>query len=151
MSVEVAEPTRVGDGEIARGGPVDVPRLSKLERDRRWARVRQLMERDALDVIVGVPNTHMFDQFQASVRYLTGLGGNCASVGVVFPRDGQVTAIVSPDQSPDYLRAVQDWVTDIRPIAPSWAYAPPLIDRVRELGATRARIGVIGLHGNTRF
>lgn len=151
MSVEVAEPTRVGDGEIARGGPVDVPRLSKLERDRRWARVRQLMERDGLDVIVGVPNTHMFDQFQASVRYLTGLGGNCASVGVVFPRDGQVTAIVSPDQSPDYLRAVQDWVTDIRPIAPSWAYAPPLIDRVRELGAERARIGVIGLHGNTRF
>jgi Xaa-Pro aminopeptidase len=151
MSVDLAEPARVGDGEVARGGPVDVPRLSRQERDRRWGHVRRLMERDGLDVILGVPNTHMFDQFQASVRYLTSLGGNCASVGVVFPGEGRVTAIVSPDQSPDYLRAVQDWVTDIRPIAPSWAYAPPLIDRLRELGATRARIGVIGLHGNTRF
>jgi Xaa-Pro aminopeptidase len=151
MSVDLAEPVRVGDGEVARGGPVDVPRLSRGERDRRWARVRGLMDRDAIDVIVGVPNTHMFDQFQASVRYLTSLGGNCASVGVVFPRDGEVMAVVSPDQSPDYLRAVQDWLSDIRPIAPSWAYAPPLIDRLRELGAERARIGVIGLHGNTRF
>jgi Xaa-Pro dipeptidase len=151
VSVDLAEPARIGDGEVARGGPVDVPRLSRHERDRRWARVRQLMQRDRLDVIVGVPNTHMFDQFQASVRYLTSLGGNCASVGVVFPGDGEVMAIVSPDQSPDYLRALQDWVIDIRPIAPSWAYAPPLIDRLRELGAAGARIGVIGLQGNTRF
>ena len=79
MSLELAEPPRIGDGEVARGGPVDVPRLSRPERDRRWARVRELMDRDALDVIVGVANTHMFDQFQASVRYLTSLGGNCAT------------------------------------------------------------------------
>jgi Xaa-Pro aminopeptidase len=151
MQAEAAEPVRLGDGEVARGGPVGVPRLSSAERDRRWMRVRQLMARDGIDVILGAPNTHMFDQFQASVRYLTGLGGNCASVGVLFPREGEVTAVVSPDQSADYLRALQDWVSDIRPIAPSWAYAPPMLDRVRELGAGSARIGIVGLHGNTRF
>ena len=68
------------------------------------------MQRDGIDVIVGFPNSHMFDSFQASTRYLTGIGGNCASVGVVFPLCGDVTAIVSPDQDPAYLRAVQDWV-----------------------------------------
>jgi Xaa-Pro aminopeptidase len=151
VPAEAANVRRVGDGEVARGGPVDVPRLSLAERDRRWARVRELMDRDGIDVIFGAPNTHMFDQFQSSVRYLTGLGGNCASVEVVFPRYGEVTAIVSPDQSPDYLRALQDWVFDIRPISPAWAYAPPLLERLAELGAEEARIGVIGLQGNTRF
>jgi Xaa-Pro dipeptidase len=109
------------------------------------------MRRDGIDVIVGFPNSHMFDSFQASTRYLTGIGGNCASVGVVFPQAGEVTAIVSPDQAPDYVRAVQDWVTDIRPISPGWAYAPPYLERLRELGASSCRIGVIGLSGNTRY
>jgi Xaa-Pro aminopeptidase len=131
---------------------VDYPRFSDAERDRRWAKVRTLMQRDGIDVIVGFPNSHMFDSFQASTRYLTGIGGNCASVGVVFPLSGDVTAIVSPDQDPAYLRAVQDWVFDIRNIAPGWAYAPPYLDRMGELGAQQgARIGVIGLSGNTRY
>jgi Xaa-Pro dipeptidase len=109
------------------------------------------MRRDGIDLIVGFPNSHKFDSFQASTRYLTGIGGNCAAVGVVFPESGEVTAIVSPDQHPDYLRAVQDWVTDIRPVSPGWAYAPPYVDRLRELGVRDARIGVIGLSGNTRY
>ncbi|MGI9147902.1 MAG: M24 family metallopeptidase, partial [Chloroflexota bacterium] len=141
----------VSAGDPAAGGPVEYPRFSDAERDRRWARVRELMRRDGVDVIVGFPNSHMFDSFQASNRYLTGIGGNCASVGVVFPQTGQVTAIVSPDQAPEYLRAVQDWVADIRNIAPGWAYAPPFLERLRELEAENARIGIIGLSGNTRY
>ena len=49
------------------------------------------------------------------------------------------------------MRAVQDWVADIRKVAPGWAYAPPYLERLRELGAARARVGVIGLSGNTRY
>lgn len=131
---------------------MDYPRFSDAERDRRWMTVRKLMQRDGIDVIVGFPNSHMFDSFQASTRYLTGIGGNCASVGMVFPLSGDVTAIVSPDQDPAYLRAVQDWVPDIRNVAPGWAYAPPYLDRLGELGVEQgARIGVIGLSGNTRY
>jgi Xaa-Pro dipeptidase len=143
---------RVSAGDPAAGGPVDYPRFSDAERDRRWTTARKLMRRDGIDVIVGFPNSHMFDSFQASTRYLTGIGGNCASVGVVFPLSGDVTAIVSPDQDPAYLRAVQDWVRDIRNVAPGWAYAPPYLDRLAELGVEQgARIGVIGLSGNTRY
>jgi Xaa-Pro aminopeptidase len=130
---------------------VDYPRFSDAERDLRWNKVRSLMQRDGIDILVGFPNSHMFDSFQASTRYLTGIGGNCASVGVVFPMSGDVTAIVSPDQNPAYLRAVQDWVADIRNVAPGWAYGPPYLERLRELGAASARIGVIGLAGNTRY
>jgi Xaa-Pro dipeptidase len=142
---------RVNAGDPAAGGPVDYPHFSNAERDRRWNAVRALMQRNGVDVILGFPNSHMFDSFQASTRYLTGIGGNCASVGVVFPQAGHITAIVSPDQAPAYLRAVQDWVTDIRNIAPSWAYAPAYIERLQELGAHSARIGIIGLSGNTRY
>jgi Xaa-Pro aminopeptidase len=109
------------------------------------------MRRDGIDIVVGFPNSHMFDSFQASTRYLTGMGGNCASVGVVFPLSGDVTAIVSPDQNPDYLRAVQDWVADIRNVAPGWSYGPPYLERLGELGVANARIGVIGMAGNTRY
>jgi Xaa-Pro aminopeptidase len=130
---------------------VDYPRFSDAERDRRWTKVRSLMRRDGIDLIVGFPNSHMFDSFQASTRYLTGMGGNCASVGVVFPLSGEVTAIVSPDQNPDYLRAVQDWVADIRNVAPGWSYAPPYLECLGELGVASSRIGVIGLSGNTRY
>jgi len=138
-------------GDPASGGPVDYPRFSDVERDRRWNVVRSLMRRDGIDLIVGFPNSHTFDSFQASTRYLTGIGGNCAAVGVIFPESGAVTAIVSPDQHPDYLRAVQDWVKDIRPVSPGWAYAPPYLERLRELGVSDSRIGVIGLSGNTRY
>jgi len=134
-------PPRLSAGDPAAGGPVDYPRFSNAERDRRWDLVRALMHRDGVDVILGFPNSHMFDSFQASTRYLTGIGGNCASVGVVFPQAGAITAIVSPDQAPSYLQAVQDWVADIRAIAPSWAYAPAYIQRLEELGADRSRIG----------
>jgi Xaa-Pro aminopeptidase len=130
---------------------VDYPRFSDAERARRWHKVRSLMQRDGIDIIVGFPNSHLFDSFQASTRYLTGIGGNCASVGMVFPLSGDVTAIVSPDQDPAYLRAVQDWVADIRTVAPGWAYAPPYLERLGELGAASARIGVVGLSGNTRY
>jgi Xaa-Pro aminopeptidase len=142
---------RVSAGDPAAGGPLDYPRFSDAERDLRWSKVRALMQREGIDVIVGFPNSHMFDSFQASTRYLTGIGGNCACVGVVFPMSGEVTAIVSPDQDPAYVRAVQDWVSDIRPIAPGWQYAPPYLERLRELGVASSRIGVIGLAGNTRY
>ncbi|MCH8199403.1 MAG: hypothetical protein IIA54_04980 [Chloroflexi bacterium] len=64
---------------------LDVPRFSLEERERRWARVRGLMDRDGIDVLVAPPNTGHWDHFQANVRYLTGLGGNCVEAAAVFP------------------------------------------------------------------
>ena len=128
-----------------------VPRFSRAERDRRWSRVRALMAADEIDVIFVPPNTGHWDQFQANGRYLSGLGGNNAQVATIFPLDGDVTAISSPDVSPDIWLARQDWVSDIRMVGTGWGYIDHIVGRVRDLGLTSGRIAISGLSGNTRY
>jgi len=89
---------------------LEVPHFSLAEREQRWRRVRQLMERDGLDVIVA----SSVGGFQANARYLTGIGGNNAPVAFVFPRAGEVTGLTGPVPSREYWLSFQDWVTDIR-------------------------------------
>lgn len=87
----------------------EVPRFSLAEREQRWRRVRQLMERDGLDVII-VPSS---SGLAGHARYLSSIGGNNAPVAVVFPRSGEVTVLTGPVPSYDYWLRFQDWVTDI--------------------------------------
>ncbi len=126
-----------------------VPKFSLAEREQRWQRARRLMARDDLDVIVVPPNTGLFDTFQANARYLTGLGGNHCMVAAIFPRDGEVTAISSPDVEKQIWLQRQDWVTDIRKVS-DWGFTGTVVARLKELGSIR-RLGVTGLAGNTRF
>lgn len=128
-----------------------VPRFTVAERDRRWARVRDFMLREGIDVVFVPPNSGKWDHFQANARYLTGIGGNCCLIAAIFPQEGTVTAITSPDVHRDFWLARQDWVTDIRPIDTGWGYASKCIERIRELGLDKGRIGITGLSGNTRF
>ncbi|KKC26649.1 hypothetical protein WP12_06775 [Sphingomonas sp. SRS2] len=129
----------------------DVPRFSLEERTRRWARVRAMMREERLDAIFVPPNTGFWDQFQANVRYLTGIGGNCAQIAAVFPLEGDVTAVTNPDMDVRYWQARQDWVHDIRPVSAGWGYVGGAIERMKELSLSEARIGVTGLTDNTRF
>jgi len=130
-----------------------VPRFSLAERDRRWKRVRELMAADRIDCIFVPPNTGHWDTFQASGRYLTTLGGNNAQVATIFPLDGDVTAISSPDIAPAIWHSRQDWVEDIRSAGSGggWGYTDHVIARIQELGLDRGRIGIVGLEGNTRY
>ncbi|MCO5972632.1 M24 family metallopeptidase [Actinoallomurus soli] len=128
----------------------DVPRFSPAERDQRWRRVRALMREERLDAIFVPPNTGLFDQLQANVRYLTGIGGNCFPAAAVFPLDGEVTAITGPNVDVRFWRERQDWVDDIRLATVGWGYAGTAIERLRELDLGTARIGITGLAGNTR-
>ncbi|MPZ15249.1 MAG: M24 family metallopeptidase [Chloroflexi bacterium] len=66
--------------------------FSEAERDRRWARVRELMRRDGIDLIVCLPCTNSHDRGQADARYLTQLGENSDEATVAFPIEGDVTA-----------------------------------------------------------
>lgn len=130
----------------------DVPAFSLAERDRRWATVRDRMREERLDVIFVPPNTGLWDQFQSNVRYLTGIGGNCAQAAAVIPLDGDVTAVTNPDVDARYWHARQDWVDDVRPVSSGWGFAGDAIARLRELRlGAKARIGITGLSGNTRF
>lgn len=129
----------------------DVPHFSLTERERRWSRVREAMRREGIDVIFVPPNTGLWDQFQANVRYLTGIGGNCCQAAAVFPLEGEVVAITSPDVHRSYWLARQDWVTDLRNIGTGWGYTDKAIESIRQLGLEKGRIGITGLGGNTRF
>src|SRR4051812_16380584 len=73
----------------------EVPTFSMAEREQRWGRVRALMRAAGIDCIAGLNNTGNRDRHQAEVRYLTQLGNNGEEVAVVFPLDGNVTAITS--------------------------------------------------------
>lgn len=127
-----------------------IPKFSLAERERRWANVRALMARDGIDAIFTPPNTGLFDMFQANSRYLSGMGGNHCMVAVMFPSEGDVTAISSPDVDKQIWMQRQDWVTDIRNIASNWGYTGSVVERLKELPGIR-RLGVTGLSGNTRF
>jgi Xaa-Pro dipeptidase len=95
------------------------------------------------------PHTGHHDHFSAYSRYLTGLGGYSFEVGAVFPLDGNPTAIVVPDVSAGKWQAQQDWISDIR--TSGRAFGDGLIERLKELGLTRPRIGLAGLSGVPRF
>src|SRR5215207_1330777 len=121
----------------------ELPRFSLAERDLRWGRVRTLMERDGLDAIVALHNSEGWDQANANGRYLSSIGGNCAWSSVVFPREGDVTAIVGPVPAPSYWLQSQDWVQDVR--SAFFNATPVVVERLRELGLARGRVGVAGL------
>ncbi|HEY4134584.1 MAG TPA: M24 family metallopeptidase [Alphaproteobacteria bacterium] len=126
----------------------NLPTFSDTEKARRWGRVRELMRAVGLDAVIGFPNQSQWDHFQADVRYLTQIGGNQTEVAVVFPLEGDVTAIVRGRNEVEWWGIAQNWVTDIRASNRSWA--EPTIARLKELGLQKGRIGISGLSGLAR-
>jgi Xaa-Pro dipeptidase len=127
---------------------LDVPRFSLAERDRRYERVRRFMRDAGVDCVVVPYNTGHWGQFQADAQYLTGMGGNDAEVCALFAADGDPTAWVRSGRYIQSWLGAQDWFTDIRNSGGIWA--PPIVERIKELGLERATIGIVGLDGMTR-
>jgi Xaa-Pro aminopeptidase len=117
------------------------------ERDRRWKAVRARMREQNLDVIVVPNNTGHSTDFQSNARYLTHVGGGGdADVAVVFPLEGEVTAVAT-SAAPRWP-TVQEWTTDVREARRR--YGKVVVERLKELGVERGRIGITGLGGGTR-
>jgi Xaa-Pro aminopeptidase len=123
-------------------------RFSLKERDRRWRTVRDLMRRDNIAAIVAPQNPGNSTDWQADARYLSHCGGGAdASISVVFPLEGEVTAVAT--SAPErWGAAVQNWVTDVREA--KRRYGRVMADRLRELGLNKERVGICGLGGGTR-
>jgi Xaa-Pro aminopeptidase len=123
------------------------PRFSLAERDRRWKAVRARMATQNVDVIVVPNNTGHSTDFQANARYLSHVGGGCdADIAVVFPLEGEVTAIATSAEP--RWPCVQDWTTDIREARR--AYGKVAAERLNELKVGGGRIGIAGLGSDTR-
>src|SRR5262249_49431096 len=130
--------------------PDAIPRFSIQERDRRWGEVRSLMERDDFAGIVPAKNTSRYDEAGGHTRYLSQIGGNAVGASVVFPREGEPTAIVGHVPGPEHWVEAYGWMTDVRDIGLGFAYAPPAVERLKELGLERGRIGLTGLSSEVR-
>jgi len=123
-------------------------RFSLAERDRRWKKVRELMRRDGIAAIVAPQNPGNSTDWQADARYLSQVGGGAdASIAVVFPLDGAVTAVATSAEE-RWGPAIQDWVADVREA--KRRYGRVMAERLKELGIGADRVGICGLGGGTR-
>jgi Xaa-Pro aminopeptidase len=123
-------------------------RFSLTERDRRWAEVRARMRRDGLSVIIAPQNPGHSTDWQADARYLSHVGGGAdAAIAVVFPLEGDVTAVAT-SAAERWGPTIQNWVTDVREA--HRRYGRVIVERLRELGITNERIGITGLGEGTR-
>src|SRR3954467_14175477 len=123
------------------------PRFSLAECELRWGRVRARMADEGLAGSGAPQNTGHSMDFQANSRYLSHCGGGGdADIAVVFPLEGEVTAIATTAKA--RWTKVQDWTSDLREARRR--YGKVAVERLKELGVERGRIGVTGLGGGTR-
>lgn len=119
---------------------VEWPGLSETERDRRWERVRQMMEAEGLDVLLvfGLKGREQYDLYLTNDR----TGGI-----VVFPLHGELVHLTwTPFDVVSHLessiRGELSWVRDMRP----GATGPGVVEVLREKGYDKANIGVVGVN-----
>jgi Xaa-Pro dipeptidase len=116
---------------------VDVFELTLDERDRRWQKVRTVMERRGLECLILWGSYGRFRHFGANIRYLSNIS---AEGYLIFPLKGDPTLVMffaRPDPAA--------WVVDGRTGHPN--YSKVISDRMKDLHLEKARIGVIGLSG----
>lgn len=110
------------------------------ERDRRWAKVRELMRKAGVDVIVALPCTNAHDRGQQDSRYLTQLGENSEETTVVFPLDGDVAAW----HSRGGVWPSSNWFDTVRATRRGTG-GKASIEYLNEIGFKRGSIAVAGL------
>lgn len=128
----------------------ELPQFTLAERERRWARVREAMDRAGIELLLAPPHSGRWGQEQADVRYLSQCGINMYECLVVFPLAGDVVVLTRLDGHASWLRDAYDWVKDVRPIG-GGSWSALVIERMAELGfgkGSRARVGVIGYSGS---
>lgn len=121
----------------------ELPKMSLVERDRRWAAVRSAMKDRGLDclVVCGWPTAWDFNV--ANARYLCPIGGNSSANLLVFPQAEDPTCFIFTTTSLKYWLAGQDWVTDVRPRTGTWSAS--IVERLKSLGLSKGNIGFDGL------
>jgi Xaa-Pro aminopeptidase len=123
-----------------------IPLPSVAERDRRYKKVRERMAQEGLDVLLLPANHSRWEQMMADSRYLSGIGGFATEVFTVFPLEGDPTAYVF--NRAGWWKQAQNWTADVRDGRNRWAQNA--IEKLREMGFTKGKIGISGLAGLVR-
>jgi Xaa-Pro aminopeptidase len=117
------------------------PVFSLDERDQRWKKVRELMAREAIDLVVCLPCSNNHDRGAADARYLTQLGENSDETTVAFPSEGEVTAWLSRGG----VWPSSNWLADVR-AASRGSGGRTIVSWVKEHPPyERSTIGIAGL------
>jgi Xaa-Pro dipeptidase len=124
---------------------LELPRLSRAERDRRWCVTRKQMRERGIDCLVLWGWPAMWDFSTANARYLSPIGGNAENNTLIFPLQGEPTSFVFMPTFVEYWKRAQDWVSDVRSRRGTWSET--VAARLREIGLERATIGMDGLAG----
>jgi Xaa-Pro aminopeptidase len=121
--------------------PENMPNwFSKKEMERRWNKLREWMKREGFDCLL-VPQR---PQGNADIKWLSESNANWA----VFPLDGQPTLIFRGGQDGADVEENSPVEFDVR--VSRFKRSLVIIDRLKELGMERARIGVGNLSGQMR-
>ena len=121
--------------------------LSIAERDRRWANIRAEMEKRGLEALMIRGTSSKWDSGIANVRYFSQIGGNGEEAMAIFPLKGAPVVYCWAPSQLEWWPIAQDWVPDVRQGSPSWAVRT--IDCIKEMGFEKARVGVVGIGGNS--
>lgn len=117
--------------------------VSFAERDRRWARIRQEMEKRGVDLLLANGNSGRWNEMNANIRYLTGyadpLSGTCYAL---FPGDGDGT-LVTQMTGKRSLHTLS-WFPDLR-VGATVRLAEIVEERLTALGLTSGTIGLAGI------
>jgi Xaa-Pro aminopeptidase len=114
--------------------------FSKNEMERRWKKLREWMNREKFDCLI-IPAR---PQGNADIKWVSESNANWA----VFPAEGQPTLIYSGDQDGRDVEESSPVRFDVR--VNRFNRSQLIIDRLKELGMERARIGVGNLSGQMR-
>jgi Xaa-Pro aminopeptidase len=121
--------------------PENMPKgFSRAEMERRWKKLRKWMKKDGFDCLV-VPAR---PGGNADVKWLSESNANWA----VFPAEGQPTLIFRGGGDGAEIKAKSPVDFDVR--VSRFRRSLVIIDRLKELGMERARIGVGNLSGQMR-
>lgn len=126
---------------------LQLPQLSVAERDRRWKLIRQEMSGRNLDCLIIYGHSGRWGTDMANVRYVSQVGHQAQEAILVFPLDREpICNLWGKSTHGDWNLRAQSWVSDLREgMVPSWSGG--VVDRIKELGLERGRIGVVGLGG----
>ena len=116
---------------------LELPRLSKAERDRRWSMTREQMRARGIDCLVLWGWPAMWDFTTANARYLCPIGGNAENNTLIFPLVGEPTSFVFMPTFVEYWKRAQDWVSDVRSRRGSWSET--VVARLRKWAWKRQR------------
>jgi Xaa-Pro aminopeptidase len=119
-----------------------LPHLSRRERDRRWAGLREGMRAAQLDAVLVHGSDVFMGYGMANFRYLTQIGGHHGGFAL-FGHDGPPVIFNAPPHEHHPYNAwltAQDWVDDVRPNRG----VPGIVDAIQARKLERGRIGIVG-------